>query len=107
MAKACGYCSIGLKFSNTPLFGGGRLATGETLCRACRLKLKNVSPALKLRKLTLDDATERLEQMAVKRAVVNVAGQLEKLAGLKEKGLLTQEEFDAQKKKMYRQCFLP
>ena len=33
-------------------------------------------------------------------ATLDVASQLEKLAGLKEKGLLTQEEFDSQKKKL-------
>lgn len=59
-------------------------AAGRDFCDKARelLSQKNAAPA------------------AVVMEQVDVAGQLEKFAGLKEKGIITQEEFDAQKKKL-------
>lgn len=56
----CGNCSTELKFGNTPLLGGGKLASGETICLDCFRKLIKLDMSTNSKKLTLEDVKARL-----------------------------------------------
>ena len=103
----CGYCSAELKFMNTPNFGGGYLKTGERLCRDCFGKLIRQLPGVRTGKLTLDEVKNELDGpkltitvTKVSEPQIDVADQIAKLAALNTQGILTDEEFNAQKKKL-------
>ncbi len=49
----CGNCNIELKSMNTPIFGVGKLASGETLCTKCHAEIIKINRGINLKKSTL------------------------------------------------------
>ena len=60
----CVLCSNGLKFSNTPTFGAGKLNDGGTVCTSCYKKINNANPSLafKLKNFTLEQVQTLLKE---------------------------------------------
>jgi hypothetical protein len=59
----CGNCSIELKFGNTPILGGGKLASGETICLDCFRKLTKIDATVNWKKFTLDEIKAKLSSV--------------------------------------------
>jgi hypothetical protein len=76
MAK-CGNCAVELKFANTSLLGGGKLASGETLCLKCFGELIKIDPVISTRKHTLDQIKAKLSNS--QSSITRVQEQLKKI----------------------------
>lgn len=126
----CALCSKELGFMNKVMFGKGKLGDGNVICRICFKKVNDKSPkiAFNLKYQILGDVknllkgnygntqisftTEFFETANDKfsqpktaansdfKPESNVLDQLESLGRIKELGLLTDEEFAEQKKKL-------
>lgn len=123
----CCLCSVKLGFMNKPIFGKGKLGDGNAVCSPCFRKINDVNPkmAFNLKYQILADVRNVLPgnyQKSFTRAFFEPAGdkfsqpkatansgfnselsvvdQLESLGRLKEIGVLTDEEFIEQKKKL-------
>lgn len=86
----CGNCSVELKFANTPLLGGGKLASGETLCLDCFRKLIKLDMTANSRKLTLDEVKIKLSN--VQQATDRIQDQLQKIGLTKSSALWGRKE---------------
>lgn len=56
----CGNCSVELKFGNTPILGGVKLASGETICLDCFRKLLKINKFANSKKHTLEELKAKL-----------------------------------------------
>lgn len=129
MANCC-LCSVELGFMNKPIFGKGKLGDGNAVCSPCFRKINDANPkvAFNLKYQILTDVRNVLHGNSVNytisftrefsevandkfsqpKAAANsefasdssVLDQLESLGRIKELGLLTEEEFAEQKKKL-------
>lgn len=123
----CALCSKKLGFMNKVMFGRGELGDSNVICRICFKKVNDKNPkmAFNLKYQILADVRNVLPgnyQISFTRAFFESAGdkfsqpkavansdfkpesnvldQLESLGRIKELGLLTDEEFAEQKKKL-------
>lgn len=123
----CALCSKELGFMNKVMFGKGKLGDGNVICRICFKKVNDKSPkiAFNLKYQILADVRNVLpgnyqksftreffepvnDNFSQPKAAENsdfnselsVLDQLESLGRIKELGLLTDEEFAEQKKKL-------
>lgn len=126
----CALCSVKLGFLNQPLFGQCKLGDGNVICRHCFLKLNKVNSkmAFDLKYQILTDVKNVLQRNSVNHTMsftsvfvepvndkssqpkavtapgfnseLSIVDQLESLGKLKEIGVLTDEEFIEQKKKL-------
>ncbi len=51
----CGNCSVELRFGNTPVLGGGRLASGDIICLDCFRQVLKLNSTVNVKKLTLTE----------------------------------------------------
>lgn len=123
----CCLCSVKLGFMNKPVFGKGKLGDGNAVCSPCFRKINDVDPkmAFNLKYQILADVRNVLPGNSQKffarelfepasdnfsqpkaaensdfNSELSVLDQLESLGRIKELGLLTDEEFAEQKKKL-------
>jgi hypothetical protein len=73
----CGNCSTELKFGNTPILGGGKLASGETICLNCFRKLIKLDMTANSKKFTLDEVKAKLS--SVQQTANRIQDQLQKI----------------------------
>lgn len=77
----CAICSTELKFINTPVFGAGKLLTGEIMCSKCYMKLNNVNPrfAAGSKNYTLEQIKEILQAVGSSASPDRIQTQLTKI----------------------------
>lgn len=86
----CGNCSAELKFGNTPILGGGKLASGETICLDCFRKLIKLDMTANSKKFTLDEVKAKLS--SVQQTTNRIQVQLEKIGISKSSALWGRKE---------------
>lgn len=60
--SSCPLCQCELKFTNTPVFGAGKIVTGESLCSQCYMKFIKADSKTSLKKLTIDEVRLVIEK---------------------------------------------
>lgn len=68
--KNCGICNIALSFGNTPVLGAGKIMTGEILCLNCFRKVIKIDAGMNVKKHTLDQIKELLQEKEQKNSIV-------------------------------------
>lgn len=58
----CPLCSSELKFTNTPVFGAGKILNGESLCSSCYMKFIKANSKTSLKKLTIEEVRLEIEK---------------------------------------------
>ena len=86
----CGNCSTELKFGNTPILGGGKLASGETICLDCFRKLIALDMTANSKKFTLEEVKAKLSSAQKKTDIIQ--NQLQKIGLTKSSALLGLKE---------------
>lgn len=68
----CGNCSKELKFANTPVFGAGKLASGETICLDCFNQLLKIDNTASSKKITLAELKQRFTNTTISNSRIQV-----------------------------------
>lgn len=86
----CGNCSTELKFGNTPILGGGKLASGERICLDCFRKFIKIDSTANTKKFTLDEVKAILSNS--QQTTNRIQEQLEKIGLSKSSALWGRKE---------------